>query len=551
MSRERLRTGLEIGTYLACALFAVCSAFGKAVGTGTDMWGTLWYQEWIAHCARELVNPSWTPWLFHPVGEDIFAHTGNNFVDMVVGLPFHAIFGSPGYMAPTVALILFGNALAMRALLRSLFQSRLAILAGCLVFELHPFVLHELNGGRMTQALLWFWPLALRELFAMDRDRRWRRPLLGGLFLFLQALTYWYTGHIFLLVMGPLLLLYGWRRDRGWWLRLALAAAVAAALAAPFVVTMMARIASGAVMGADAEALAAFRMAAEHHRSLPLVEKLGVLPWRGYLLLVVVLAASRRRLLWLLPSVVGLLAMLGPGVALFGQQLGNPLWAAAEAMLPGFQRFLFPERFWAALALIATLALAEAMDARLRRRSHGVLALAAALALGIAPIYDNGSMVVPTAIARPAYVDVLRQAPGIVLDLPFPCTTEIIHYQGLHRQPLLGGMADGEPFLRPPGFVERVRQDPLVAALIDAAAGLQAQPVPLQGEHSARWVVVHVDLFKRGFGDQCWKGPQRVDGARKAEHARGAVARLLGPPQVEDDWAVAWDLQAIRRADKR
>jgi hypothetical protein len=237
-ARWRSATALELVAYMAAALLAVRGCWGKTVGSGGDIFGTLWYQEWIDHCVRAGVSPNWTPWLYHPEGMDLFAHNGGNYVDMLIGLPFYWLLGSPGHMAPVTVLILVGNAVAMRTLLRSLVQSRLAILAACLVFELHPFMLAELNGGRPTQALLWFWPLALHHLLAMRDDRRWRRPILAGGFVALQALVYWFTGHMFLLAFGPLLVIFGLRQAKDWWLRLGLAAGITLLVVAPFVVSI-------------------------------------------------------------------------------------------------------------------------------------------------------------------------------------------------------------------------------------------------------------------------------------------------------------------------
>ncbi len=544
-THEYACTAFEVLLLAACALLAVRGCWGHAVGSGGDLYGTLWYQEWIDHCVSARADPGFTPWLFHPDGMDLFAHMGNNYLDMLVGLPFYWLLGSPGHMAPLTALILFGNALAMRVLLRSLVRSRLAIVAGCLLFELHPFVINELNGGRPTQALLWFWPLALHQLLAMGENRRWWRPVLAGVFVALQAITYWFTGHMFLLVFGPLLLIFGLRQDKGWWLRLALAAGVAIVLVMPFVLPMGAHVAAEQLPGAG-DAPSTYSRGAVHLQRLAFTTNLTVTPWRGLVLLACSLVACRRRSLWIPASALCMLAFVGPSFHLAGHGWSNPFWTISDTILLGFDRFFYPDRFWAPLMVVTAAALAEALDARFQRPRFRALALAAAVLLGAAPLRGSGRMLDATSIPDLAYVDAVRAAPGVVLDLPLLCTHEVLHYQGRHRQPIMGGMADGDPFIRPAGLVERVREDEALAKLVDAAAGRGISQVSLTGEHSPRWVVVHMGLYHRGYATSCWVGSTGMDPARQAAAAKSAVERLLGPPDVEDQWAAAWDL--TRRA---
>ena len=94
-----LRRHVEWVVFLAIGLLAVGPALksGHVVGDGVDMYGTLWFYWWIQDCILELENPSFTTLFFYPLGKDIFAHTGNNFVDAVASVPFQWLFGNPGY----------------------------------------------------------------------------------------------------------------------------------------------------------------------------------------------------------------------------------------------------------------------------------------------------------------------------------------------------------------------------------------------------------------------------------------------------------------------
>ncbi len=180
---------------LGTALWPLRDAAGRAVGEGVDLYGSLWFHAWMDHCVRTLTWPGWTDWFFHPTGKDIFADTGANLVDAVLAVPFFALFGTPDHMGPFAAMLLVGNGLAMWAMLRAMGVRQVGALAGGVVFVLSPATLSELDGGRMTQALQWFWPLALRELWLDRDDPRMAHLIRAGIFVALQAWTYWFAGH--------------------------------------------------------------------------------------------------------------------------------------------------------------------------------------------------------------------------------------------------------------------------------------------------------------------------------------------------------------------
>ncbi|HNH46567.1 MAG TPA: hypothetical protein PKY30_05995, partial [Myxococcota bacterium] len=82
--------------YGAIAFLGIMPALqhpGSVVGEGADAFGTWWFYDWIRRCVENGWNPSWTPDFYYPLGKGIFAHTGNNFVDAVLSVPFQWIFG--------------------------------------------------------------------------------------------------------------------------------------------------------------------------------------------------------------------------------------------------------------------------------------------------------------------------------------------------------------------------------------------------------------------------------------------------------------------------
>jgi hypothetical protein len=549
---------LAAALYLAGALLVLRSGLGadRVVGQGVDLCGTLWYVEWIRHCVTHGVDPGFTDWFFHPTGKDIFAHTGSNFVDALLAQPLRALFGFPGYYLPFLVSLLVGNALAMHRLLRGQGIAMAPTVAVSLLFGLHPYVLHELAQGRPTQALLFWLPLALHHLLAFAARGRWRDAVLAGLFLALQGWTYWFMGHFSLLMLGPVAIMLLWRSpDRGRTLRgLLLTAGVAVLLVLPAVFLMAQHAAEGVVPGLGASALDVAGAQDFDPRVSFRARWLGLfggaaypVPARLAVLLALGLILARRRWLWLPGVLVGVLLMSGPRFVLGDAQLFNPLYAASEALLPFFGRLWFPYRGWGVLAVLLCLPLAEALS---RVRWGLPAALGAPLTVALVLLFSGlpeglADPAEATPVPQPAYLEAVRQRPGLVLDLPFLCAEEVIHYQPLHGSPLVGGMAEGTPAFRPPDLRERVFGDPLLAAV--ATASLTGRlpegdrsPGPQQ---TVRWVVLHKHLYDRIVEVRaCWEGPQ-LDSPQRLQRVQQALEQLLGPPDVEDGIVAAWELQ--------
>ncbi len=548
-----LHVTLEWLLYVGVALYALRGCLGRGVGQGVDMLGALWFHEWLLHCLRHGLDPGWTPWFFHPDGMDLFALSGNNYLDAVAALPLLMMLGTPGYFAPLVLVVLLGNVVAMRALLRSLGLSRPAVVAGALIFAFHPYVMLELSSGRVIQAMMWFLPLALRELLLMERDPRWRRPLLAGLFIALQAWTYWFSGYMVLYAFGPALVLTGLRRGRGWWVRLGVAAAVAVVLVLPGVIPMMARLAEGSVSLARGCPLLDEGQPPHEHFVTDawslwnMRSSLLQVPLEGLLLLGAALAACRRRLLWGLLVLLGMAVAAGPLPDAAGQDT-NPLWSLAR-LVPGFTRLQFPYRFWAVILLGMAPAVAEAMERATRRPVQRWVLVAPLVYLGLFSAADPSLTLPSTEIFRPRYVDAVRAAPGAVLDLPLACNTSVLHYQPLHGQPLLGGMGMGLvgesiPVER---LMRRVANNPRLKAVVDTASGRRAAPSNPPSK-AARWLVLHHDLYRDpGCLTALYHsagGPDAVKGL--GQRVNRALRLRFGPPHATDAHASAWDLTRVK-----
>ncbi len=557
--RRRLaRTALEVFILVAGCALALRGVWDKVPGHGVDAAGTIWFYNWIRHTLLNGISPFWTAHQYFPEGLDILATTGFNFIDAYLSIPLQLLLGFPRYLPPFVLVIMVGNGLATRALLRSMGSSRVAALAGGLVFALHPYFIFEMNNGRFTQVLYWFWPLALRELYLMAEDRRWRRAVLAGVFLALQAWTYWFAGHFLFLVGLPALLLVGKRMPSGWWKRLAVTGVVTIALVAPGVVAMLLKSSQGLVpgLGGETEEMGFTSMRIMSHSwwllspgSGPL--KLALPTLLGTL--AVILLCRARLLLGLTAALVVLLAA-GPHQLLAGTMVRSPLWLGAELLLPGFDRFLYPYRLWSVMALVSAVALALLLD-RIPGRPAARAGLAALLLLAITwPLHDELGQVMGDEAPIPAYVHAVRRAPGPVMDLPFPCAEEGLYHQILHGQPLVTGMGQALESMRPPGLLIKFREDALMTHLLEAARGHRLPPhlnSSSRPRKEWRWVVLHLGLHDRSpqvrWCIQPWPGPPNPKALRRS---RMLMEELLGRPTVADQEAIAWDLWNLKPSNK-
>ena len=105
-----LVVGLAVGAVSACIGHP-----DLVIGDGVDLFGTFWFYWFIGDCIEHLRDPSFTDLMFHPLGKEIFAHTGNNFVDAVAAQPFRLLFGFPRYQPVFVGFLLLVNGAHLHA----------------------------------------------------------------------------------------------------------------------------------------------------------------------------------------------------------------------------------------------------------------------------------------------------------------------------------------------------------------------------------------------------------------------------------------------------
>lgn len=578
-----MRTGpppaLEIATYALVALGAAAGALlrpGHVIGDGVDMFGTFWFYWWILDCIQHLRDPSFTQLMFYPLGKDIFAHTGNNFVDALFAAPVQAIFGFPRYQPVWVALLLFGNALTFRPLAIARLGRGWASWGATLLWTTNPYVLFECMTGRFTQAMLWFLPGAvLAFLRAGERvqagERPWGQAALAGLLTALQAWTYWFMGYFMALGFAWLAAVDLWRsRARGrliaaW----ALAGAVCLGAVGPALWAMRARAAAGRVPGLVGGTQGVLgnpgkldnNVGADLH-SYRLMETTGQPmfgTWVWGLGALALILWGRDRARWLGVALLGLLFALGPALPdVFGQRLVMPHYLLAYNVLPFFDRLWFPYRLLSVVFLAVTVGLGTVLA-----RLEGRLGPRAGLAIGALALANlveqNGNLAYPILhreFRPPALYSWIREEEGALIELPIGLSRVSVAWQPVHQQPTWGGMGENAKILWPPGFEKKAKNSFirfLSTSTRDPAAAAAMKPLERDRagmiEEGFRWVVLDrqlVDAEARRAARAL--GPERVDAESLVFRTTDALIEKLGPPTAVDGGLLAWDLWGRAKA---
>ncbi|MEY3214106.1 MAG: hypothetical protein RIT28_4587 [Pseudomonadota bacterium] len=562
---------LELAVFIVLALIAVGPALGAgvAVGDGVDMYGTLWFYWWIKDCIVHLRDPSFTDLFFYPLGKDIFAHTGDNFVDAVFAAPFVAALGVPGFTAPFVAAMLVANAWTFRLFARDQLGPGWAAFGAAALWEVNPFTIFEITCGRYTQAFLPFFALAIAWFVRVERGPGWRGPVLLGLFVGLQGWTYWFSGWFLVFMLAPAALYALWRSDdrRGLALRYLGAALVCLVVIAPAAVAMFRAEASGGVPGlANVERVSLFEpphqlannvsktlhglIKAERHGSPLLTQRI----WMAIAAAWLIFGAQRRR--WAPGALVLLIFAIGPVFELPSVRGGvvMPWYMAAYHYLPYFDRLWFPYRMMVGVFFVLCLGAGTLLLRVERARGAKLTAAAIVVALAATAIEQHKWQIFPFVtreMRAPALIHWLAKQPdGAVMHLPFGITQPAIVWQTLHHKPLFGGMGENAKLLWPDGYKDRMKSS-MVKALI-AAARDPEEPIPAVKpvhrerflQDGFRWVILHRDLAEsdsRNWGQHRRLSAEDVE--QVGIQATRRLVGLLGEPVAVDGVLVIWDLR--------
>lgn len=542
-------------------------AEGHVVGDGVDLFGTIWFFGWIEDCLRHLRDPSFTDWMFFPLGKDIFAHTGNNFVDALLSVPFQWIFGHPDYQPVFTGVVLLGNGLAMRPLARQVLGAGWGALAATLLFASAPAILFEVLTGRVTQALWWFAPGAIAAFLRLLAPGPLRRGdvLRAGLLTAAQAWTYWFAGAFLALGFAYLVadrLLVAPRRAGAILGRALLAGLVCALPVAPAVVAMALQGESGSVPGLVGDPASPWappqllpNNVGPTLHGLAEVELHGnplftTWTWGLGLAAAALFGAGRRR--WL--GFVGLLLFMafGPDLPSPWGPLPHPLYRPAYNLVPFIDRLWFPYR----IGLLASLGAALAIGAVIARAERGrwpwvAPVLAAVVLLGNAVEQHRwGALpLLHRPLRAPEIVRWAGAEGGAFIELPMGMAKETVAWQIEHRQPTFGGMAENAMVFWPPGhkarlgnrflrFLRDLSRDPTPPPRFTAGDRRRVQ------EEGFRWVFLDRQLYDAEL--RSWPWARTAPPAALGQAVFTAQARLsqaLGaPPIAVDGPLVVWDL---------
>lgn len=534
----------------ACTSVAILPTFllgsGGAIGDRTvDALGTWWFQWWIADTLTEGNSLLTTDRLFYPWGKDLLLHTGANILDPIAILPVRALFGQTVAWNALYIGILITNALAAGAWAVHLTRSRPAVVTAVALAVFHPFVLHELQQGRPTQALLWplIGCLAFGyEAFHGERGHHRRWAVAAGVTLAIAGWVYWYAACFGAMALTTLALT-NWRRRS---LEcLALAGLTSFLLTAPGVLPLASALHSGdipgllptqawmggefALSGGDGDWI---RLSTFHLSGGVGFETIDGWDSRGLGLGIasglVILGVGRHHWQWLAVATLSLVVAVGPFVA--GH--ANPIYHLFLDFVPGMERL-----YWPARALVLTLpcgiAGAAYWIARRKGRAASLWAgiLCAALVIeacirGPLP-FNQWDPKVPEGYAC------LTEADGAMIVLPYGRDHEPLLHQTVHRRPLLGGMNARSASLVPDEQREFREGNGWMNALLIAARNPSDNTDWTPEDKAAvealgyRWVLARKDVLGKAAS-----GPGQ---ARWMRYIRSRLNTLAGPAIYEDD----------------
>lgn len=504
----------ELAVYFAVALLGVLPALLRPtamVGDGVDAFGTWWFYGWISDCVAHGMDPSFTTRFFFPLGKQIFTHTGNNFVDAVLGIPFW-LAGTRGF-ALFVVVILVGNALCFRPFAKLVLNDEQRVFAATLLWLVNPYVLFEITAGRPTQAFLWFVPAVPYFLLKCARESGWANAVKLAISAALVGWTYWFACFFEVALCVPLI----WSELRRSpqpivvLQRWTMALVVVVLLVAPAAIPMANAWAAGETPGGVPIQQSIFELpgtvansVGQRLHGLLLMESYGAplfsnLAWGiplAFALGMHVLGQGISRVWWVALVLVGVCAV-GPVFNNEGEPLVNVAYMVLFKYLPFFNRLWFPYRFASVGFLIAALAIASVLP----RKRAVVLALGLA-ALGLAEQARNA--IFPFAwhdVGAPKLVQTISTLGGSAIFLPWGIQHDGIAWVATARLRLFGGMGESAPALWPKEFKRRLSHP--VARGLRAATAHRKQMVGVQSgdvtiwantDGHPRWLMLRRDL---------------------------------------------------------
>lgn len=539
---------------------------GEAIGDGVDLYGTIWFYQWIHDCIINLQNPSFTDLFFYPYGKDIFSHTGNNFVDAVLFFPFKIVFGKTYAYTIFIAFILGINLLSIRVLLNHLLKSQYVIWGASLLWLTCPFVLFELIAGRPTQACLFWTPLAIWTALKLnDETTSLKYALYLGVLVALQGMTYWFYGYFLGAVIITLMLTAptGSRLNftqRLW--RYGLAGVVCLVLISPFIYHMTQAFSQALIPGLVASSSQATILPNLQNNVLSglhgfiRVETdgqpiLSVLPWA--LALILCFANTKTRWVWGIPLVVTIIGGAGPEFDIYDWTFTNWPYVVLYKYLPFYGRLWFPYRWLSMTVIILVISLAITLDQWVEQRPKLAIWTIFPFVLALPQLVSNQMLpLLSRTIKSPEVYMEMAKYSGAIIELPIGIAKEGILYQADHKLPTFGGMGENAIIFQPKkhsrrlqnGFIQFLRKTMQNPSEVVDFTDLQKQRITDQG---FRYLVLDRSLTE--FYAAANKDlPTRNEWPTEVQTQ---ITTKLGPPWAFDGEYVVWALLPTPAADSK
>lgn len=518
----------------------------KVVGIGVDLYGTVWFYDWVRISMESGELSGFTDWFFYPDGKDIFSHTGSNIIDAILSIPFQWVLGDR-YFGVFIAFLMMLNVIALRNALRVFQVSKFAMYITSIVWVLNPFVLSELNMGRPTQILLFpsFMGLAVwKRMLITDEDCFYDKVLLGML-VALQGWCYWFYG-IFLVLF---LIMYSLIDSQGSLTRIRnmlgkvwIPVLVCLLLISPALIAMVDSVQQGPVPGVMTfSGLSMQEMSSQivpwirgYHIHDPVGHPLMRTSLSGLMLVCIVMS---RRISTPIVAASGFLWMVGLGPWLpFGDtQYVNWFYLTMMKSIPFFERLWFPYRAMSFVLMGFSISFGLGISVLLQRCTllKKVGLLTGVISLGLLDLMYVHSLPLTHTETKPS--SVIECIDGPYIELPIGFAHPSMMWQGKIQQPTFGGMGENGLTFLPKGYLNRL-QNPFIATLKSKSLIVKSTKVftPFDKERIVSDGFEYV-LWDRSITEQ--ERMKRRDGSERPNEVfeiQDHLMEILGYPICED-----------------
>lgn len=536
--------------YSLIALLSIAPALihGHMPGDGADAFGTYWFYDWVRRCVENGWNPSWTADFFYPLGKNIFAHTGNNFIDAIWSIPFQWILGPIHYLPVFECLLMLFNLLCFRALARQI-MGETGLFAASILWICNPYVIFELTAGRPTQALTAFLPIALSYLLRLKAQPQWPNILGLGISVAVAGWVYWFNLYFLVFLLTPIALTgLSQHPQKAAFIRgILISASLCLILILPAMLPMISAAQAEHVPGlSKSEGLFSLPNALSNNVSadlhgLYLMERWGApLITQPAFLLVFLWALWKRPLRgqgFLTALGICLLFAIGPVLRLSESlSINNPPYLFLYHIAPFFERLWFPYRIASgAMVLLCILGGVLIKNRPTIAIILAILSLSGQAWMGLWPLATHD--VHPSPLLQAAGTEA-----GALITLPLRVQHDGLIQQTYHHMPTFGGMGESAALLWPTGYKNWLKE-PFIRSLQDACFQSKRIEGPADAQiwqqRGYRWIELRRDLL--------WVEQQKAHPSQDALSALDATVaalnRLLGPAVAVEGNRVLWDLQ--------